>query len=56
MEIMLPALLYVILALHFASNLFSALIAEVCHAVIHIDNSYLTVYIDINLELARLLL
>lgn len=53
---MLPALLYVILALHFVLNLLSAVIAEVCHAVVHIDNSCLTVYIDINLELARLVL
>lgn len=53
---MLPALLHVILALNFVLKLFSALIAEVCHAVIHIDNSYLTVYIDINLELAGVLL
>lgn len=56
MEMMLPAQLYVILALLFVLNLFSALNAEVCHAVIYIDNFYLKVYIDINLELARLLL
>lgn len=49
MEMMLPALLYVILALYFVLNLFSALMAEVCHTVIHIDNSNLTVYIDINI-------
>lgn len=56
MEMMLPALLHVILALLFVLNLFSAVIAEVCHAVVHIDNSCLKVCIDSNLELARLLL
>lgn len=49
----LPTLLYVILALHFALNLFSALIGQVCHAVVHIDKSYLIVYSDINLEVAK---
>lgn len=39
MEMMLPALLYPILAHHFVLNLFSAIKAEVCHPVIHIDDS-----------------
>ena len=36
---MFPALLYLILALHFVLNLFSALKAEVCHPVIRINDS-----------------